>query len=58
LQVERPLPQEPDVGAWHPTFRELDTVVEQANVIETEAFENRVLAFNPEGVLDVSELYL
>jgi hypothetical protein len=58
LQVVRPLPQEPDVGLWHPTFRELDTVLEQANVIEIVAPESRVFAFNPVGVLEVSELYL
>jgi len=58
LQVVRPLPQEPDVGLWHPTFRELVTVLEQANVIEIEAPESRVFAFNPDGVLEVSELYL
>jgi hypothetical protein len=58
LQVVRPLPQEPDVGLWHPTFRELDTVLEQSNVIEIAAPESRVFAFNPVGVLEVSELYL
>jgi hypothetical protein len=58
LHVVRPLPQEPDVGAWHPTFREVLTELEQSNVIEIEAFESSVLAFNPDGVLAVSELYL
>jgi hypothetical protein len=58
LQVERPLPQEPDVGLWHPTFRELVTVLEQANVIVIAVPVNRVLTFNPAGVLEASELYL
>jgi hypothetical protein len=58
LQVERPLPQEPDVGLAHPTFKELDTVLEQANVIEIEPFESKVLTFNPTGELEPSELYL
>jgi hypothetical protein len=58
LQVVRPLPQDPDVGLWHPTFRELVTELEQANVAEIEAPESRVFAFSPVGVLDVSELYL
>jgi hypothetical protein len=58
LQLERPLPQEPDVGAWHPTFSELDTLLEQANDIEIEAPESKMFVFNPAGVLEVAELYL
>jgi len=38
LQVVSPLPQEPDVGLWQPTFREVVTVLEHANDIEIEAF--------------------
>jgi len=58
LQVERAPPQEPDVGLWHPTFRELVTVLEQSNAIEIEAPESRVFVFNPDGVLEVPALYL
>jgi hypothetical protein len=58
LQVVRPLPQEPDVGAWHPTFSEVETVLEHANVMEIEPFESRVFTFNPAGLLEASELYL
>jgi hypothetical protein len=54
LQVVRAPPQEPDVGLWHPTVTEL----EQANDTEIVAPESRVLAFNPDGVLAVSALYL
>jgi hypothetical protein len=54
LQDVRPLPQEPDVGLWHPTATEL----EQANVTEIAAFESIVFAFNPDGLLEVPELYL
>jgi hypothetical protein len=58
LQVKRAPPQEPDVGLWHATFRWVDTLLEQSNVIEIAAPESRVFAFNPVGVLEVSELYL
>jgi hypothetical protein len=58
LQVVRAPPQEPEVGLWHDTFRELDTELEQANVAEIVAPVSRVFAFNPVGVLEVSELYL
>jgi hypothetical protein len=58
LQVKRAPPQEPDVGLWHPRFSLVVTLLEQSNVIEIVAPESRVFAFNPVGVLEVSELYL
>jgi hypothetical protein len=58
LQDVRPLPQEPDVGAAHPTFREVVTVLEHANVMEIPVPVNRLFSFNPTGVLEASELYL
>jgi hypothetical protein len=58
LQVEREPPQEPDVGLWQPTFSELVTELEQANAAEIEAPESKLLAFNPDGELELSALYL